>query len=351
MRTTCRLCLRLSQKASQKILAPVVIDYASIRADPSKYLDNALKRKSGLSQADMQQLCALYDKRKELSVTLSDIKRKQNNIGKVAIGSKSASYTKSAAQAAGIALRNKVKSVSAELSSVEAEMEEIAWQLPNLTHPEVPTGGYEACKTIRTTSKVQEDSADAFRDHVRVAEALEWADIGAGTSTTGSRWPFLTNEAALLELALTNYAVSVVLSKGFRLVLPPDVVKTELSHRCGFRPRDGEASQTYHVSTSTDGKEDDALVLAGTAEIPLAGYFMNSLHEESQLPAKVMALGRAFRAEAGSRGKESKGLYRVHQFSKVEMFVVCTQEQGDSMLEELAGIQEEILGGLGLPLR
>jgi seryl-tRNA synthetase len=345
MRSSCRQCLRWTRITRS-------IDLASLRADPATYYSNALARRSGLSEADIAQICTLHDERKSLQMALSDVKRKQNSIGKVAAASKASDSTKAAGRAAGVALRSKLKDVSASLAALDANLEQLTWKLPNLSHPDAPVGGYKACKTVRTTSDVAEAPPDASKDHTRVLEALQWADFAAGTSTTGPRWPFLINEGALLELALIKYALALVLRKGFKMVIAPDVVKTDLANRCGFRPRDGEASQSYLVTADGDKTSmEDGLVLAGTAEIPLAGYFADSSVEESALPQKVVALGRAFRAEAGSRGKESKGLYRVHQFSKVEMFVVCAQGQGDAALEELVGIQEELLGGLGLPLR
>jgi seryl-tRNA synthetase len=147
---------------------------------------------------------------------------------------------------------------------------------------------------------------------------------------------------------LTNYAMSVALSHGFTPALTPDVIRSDVSERCGFRPRDGEAQQTYFLS---DGQETSALCLAGTAEIPLVAMSAAQTFRADQLPLKHVALGRAFRAEAGARGADSRGLYRVHQFSKVEMVVVCAEEESNRLLEELRAIQEEILDALGLSLR
>ncbi len=224
--------------------------------------------------------------------------------------------------------------------------------------------------------------ADSNRDHLAVASTASSAEVDmvSGSLATGSSWPYLLGSISLLEHALSQYAMSIVVRKGFTAVSPPDVVRADLADRCGFRPRDEKAKQTYFLEgAKSEGAQDvhqqkqqssADLCLAATAEIPLAGLLASrtfesprrpgkffgddsSLIQQSELPIKLAALGHAFRAEAGARGADTRGLYRVHQFSKIEMFVATAGglEQSNAMLEELRSTQEEIIGGLGLPYR
>lgn len=196
-------------------------------------------------------------------------------------------------------------------------------------------------------------------DHLAVAAQLRSGDIdmGAGNTATGPSWPYLLGTVALLEHALTQYALRTAVEHGYTPVSVPDVVRTDIAERCGFRPRDEAAAQTYYVSTG----KDEALCLAGTAEIPLAalvaghtyrvGESRGARTSEMGLPVRLVALGHAFRAEAGARGADTRGLYRIHQFSKAEMFVVADAESSDAVLEELRAIQTAIVAGLGLYYR
>ncbi|BGP54854.1 hypothetical protein JCM8202_003361 [Rhodotorula sphaerocarpa] len=242
-----------------------------------------------------------------------------------------------------------IKQLEPRLATLSKEIQAIALQLPNLSHPDVPIGDETQARLVTQTWGGSAD-VEPERDHLALSSPsnLAWTDFPSSSLTTGSSWPLLLNEGALLELALTNYAISVALSHGFTPTLTPDVVRSDVSERCGFRPRDGEAQQTYFLS---DGESTSALCLAGTAEIPLVAMSAGQTFRAEQLPVKHVALGRAFRAEAGARGADSRGLYRVHQFSKVEMVILCAEEQSNAILEELRAIQEEILKGLGLPLR
>jgi seryl-tRNA synthetase len=256
--------------------------------------------------------------------------------------------------------------IARELTVADESLRALALQLPNMTHPSSPIGGYSASRVVRTIGPsipgVRNLSApptpSSSRDHLSIAKRIGWIDMSSGVRTTGPNWPFLLGPGALLELAIANYALSRAIAHGFIPTLAPDVVKATLAERCGFAPRDGDARQTYFLSDdhNSDGlppdlNDEKSLALSATAEIPLAGYLNGAKLSSSDLPLKMVALGRAFRAEAGARGKESRGLYRVHQFSKVELFVACEPSDSDRMLEELVKIQEDILGGLGLPLR
>ncbi|KAJ1035355.1 hypothetical protein NDA13_000775 [Ustilago tritici] len=310
-------------------------------------------------------------------------------------------------------LRKRAKKIKQELENMSKQEEEIrakslkiriSW--PNYCHPDVPVGPegnavlvsvkdplnllpteFDVMKESWNQSAIQVKDfpngpeADPKRDHLLVASLAEDSEVDliSGTLATGRSWPFLLGSISMLEHALSQYAMSIAVRNGFLAVSPPDVVRAEMADRCGFRPRDEKAQQTYFLentkSKSSDQDQDlsNDLCLAATAEIPLAALLAARIFEEpkqgekspssrsgrgflierSELPIKLVALGHAFRAEAGARGAETRGLYRVHQFSKIEMFVATNGEvdESNAMLEELRGIQEEVIGGLGLPYR
>ncbi|GAA98711.1 uncharacterized protein L969DRAFT_42669 [Mixia osmundae IAM 14324] len=247
------------------------------------------------------------------------------------------------------------------LRSLQARYNHEALQTVNLSHPDSPIGNETNNRVVRTFGTAPaRGSPDPSRDHLALAARLRsqtlrpsWLDPESGLKTTGTRFYFLRGEAAVLESALINYAISTVTAAddGWQYCTVPDIIKTSLAERCGFLPRD-DASQTYFVSTGASVRADErhSLALAGTAEIPLAGS-SSGVHPLAALPLKALGLGRAFRSEAGSRGLASRGLYRVHQFSKLEMYVVCRPDKSDEMLEELVALQETILVPLGLTLR
>jgi seryl-tRNA synthetase len=178
------------------------------------------------------------------------------------------------------------------------------------------------------------------KDHIDLCDELKLADFEAGASVAGQKWYFLKNEAVLLELALVNYAFGILLKHGFTPVVTPDVARTEVLEGTGFMPR-GEGTQIYTLS-NTD------LCLVATAEITLGGMHRDQILDESQLPILYAGLSHCFRTEAGAAGREQRGLYRVHQFTKVEMFAFTTPEQSEEIHQKLLAIEEEIFTGLGL---
>jgi len=323
---------------------------------------NAFNRKAALPVGAIQTIEKLYSKQKEASSALNSKRHAQSQIGdriQKAAKDKDPEAKKAALEQAK-ALKARVGELEQELTEIEDQLLDLASSVPNDTHPDVPIGPESVAVTLSTHGPPPL-SATPTRDHVAIGKALGLFDLEAGSQVTGSSWYYLTNEGALLEMALTNYALSVALKHGFSPVITPDVVRTDIARRCGFQPREHAASQSYHVSTvspalppspsehSTHTHPD--LVLAGTAEIPLAGLFANKIIPSATLPKKIVGYGRAFRAEAGARGADTRGLYRVHQFTKVELFVVSKEEESEALMEEIRCIQVEIFEGLGLSLR
>ncbi|KAJ1905602.1 Serine--tRNA ligase, mitochondrial [Tieghemiomyces parasiticus] len=275
-------------------------------------------------------------------------------------------------------VRERCAKLETEYDTLHAQLVDEASKVPNATHPTTPIGDESQARIIRTVgTPLTELSATtvspatplpSLRDHVTLCQTLGLADFQAGATTTGTSFYYLTGAGALLELALVQYAIQKAVARGYLPVLAPDIVRSEIVNGCGFRPRDGEASQTYYVSTTDTSQVGDssttvnsagattpqahpALCLAATAEIPLAGMLVNRRLPPGEIPKKMVAFGHCFRAEAGARGAETRGLYRVHQFSKVELFAVAEPTESDRMLEEIVGLQEEIIKDLGLCYR
>ena len=169
---------------------------------------------------------------------------------------------------------------------------------------------------------------------------LDLVDFEAAAEVSGSKFYYLKNAAAMLELALVNYAMAKCAAKGFTLLTTPDLVRDTAVEKCGFQPRMAN-TQVYSI-------ENSDLCLAGTAEIPLGGLYADKILEEADLPVRMAAFGHCFRTEAGAAGAATKGLYRVHQFSKVEMFVLATPEQSEAIHEELIELEKEMFDELGL---
>lgn len=328
-----------------------------IKVDLERYLQDTTatmalleERKVPFSREHLQELETNENSRKGLTRQLDELRRHQKSFH---------SDTRLKDQA--IELRREVKLCSTALKDTEERIERLSNSLPNWTAPNVPVGDYQACQVVHTSDRAPRTLSQTEQeacDHLDVATRLGWLDFSSGQRISGPRWPVLKREGALLEWALTQYALQRATAYGFQPFNPPDVVKTALSDRCGFQPRDGQASQSYYVSadasasTNEDHNEErPELVLAGTAEIPLAGHFTHQTFQPSDLPQQLVALGRAFRAEAGARGKEHRGLYRVHQFTKAELFVVCHPDESEAWLDQLTQLQLDILDGLHLPLR
>lgn len=303
-------------------------------------------------------MAAAYNELKEVSQRINTRRHEQSLLGERIRTLAKDPEKKQAALKEAKALKADISRLEELLTETEERLFVLASAFPNETHPDVRVGPESAAVTISTHGPPP-IPATPQRDHVAICRALDILDLESAATITGSSWYYLKNEGALLELALVNYALSIAMKHGYTPVTTPDVVRTDVAHRCGFQPRDpadGSASQMYHIAHTADPAElphhnHAKLVLAGTAEIPLAGMFANKIFSAAELPRKVVGLGHAFRAEAGARGADTRGLYRVHQFTKLELFVVAEQESSEEMMEEMRMLQTEIFEGLGLSFR
>jgi seryl-tRNA synthetase len=244
--------------------------------------------------------------------------------------------------AEGRRLKEGVAAREAELAAAELALRSAMTGIPNFVHPEVPEGGEDDSREIRRHG---EPPRFAFQplDHLQLAEKHDLVDFESGTKVAGAKFYYLKNEAVLLDFALQRLAIEMLRADGFELYVTPDLAKPEIVASLGFNPR-GEETQIYSIA-------DADLCLVGTAEITLGGLFLDVLLAESDLPRKLAGISHCFRTEAGSHGRESKGLYRVHQFTKVEMFAVTRPEDSAAMHEHLLGLEERYFQALEVPYR
>ncbi|KAK0704664.1 hypothetical protein B0H67DRAFT_557422 [Lasiosphaeris hirsuta] len=243
-------------------------------------------------------------------------------------------------------------------ASLTAEMEALALAIPNLTSDATPRGTEPRVLSYINDHPEPEPALSdrVWRSHVHIGQELGVLDLASATKASGWGWYYLLDEAAQLEQALVSYALAAATRAGWRQVSPPSLVYGHIAAACGFQPRDTDGlTQVYAVAQSAEdaarGKPE--LVLAGTAEIPLAGMQADATLDESSLPMKRVAVSRCYRAEAGARGADTKGLYRVHEFTKVELFAWSTPDAdaAEDLFDEMIDLQTELLESLGLHCR
>ena len=330
------------------------LDYREISENVVYKSHNAFNRKAPLPVGAIQSIERLYNRRKEVSHLLNTRRHAQAVAGERIRQAGKDQEAKNAALQEAKELKSETSQLERDLALVDDQLFSLALAVPNDTHPLTPLGP-ESAATILSTHGPKPIPASPLRDHVSVCRDLGLLDLEAGATVTGSSWYYLLHEAALLEMALTNYGLSIALQHGFTPVTTPDVVRSDVAQRCGFQPRDNNAdppvSQMYHLSGESSSHSHPELVLSGTAEIPLAGMFANRILPLEAIPRKVVGLGRAFRAEAGARGAETRGLYRVHQFTKLELFAVSQASQSEGLMDEMRRVQIGIFTGLGFPFR
>jgi seryl-tRNA synthetase len=315
-----------------------MLDIKLLRDDPEPFR-RALARRN-LAEA-VDDLLAADERRRALTARVDDLRAAQNRASK-AIGGAQGDEKQ--------ALIAEVSSVSAELKEVEPQLAEADAALqvllaatPNVPHDSAPDGftDEDAVEVRRN-----HDAPPAFdfevRDHAAIGELLGILDTERGARTSGSRFVYLMGDIVLLQFALMRNAVDILVEKGFTPVIPPVLVREEAMYGTGFLPAD--EAQLYRTA-------QDDLYLVGTAEVPLAALHMGEIVDEAQLPLRYAGYSSCFRREAGTYGKDMGGMFRVHQFDKVEMFSFTTPEASWEEHEYLVGVEEEIIGTLDLPYR
>ena len=235
-----------------------------------------------------------------------------------------------------------IKKIEKEQNELEGKYRTLLWQVPNLTHLDSPIGGEKDYKVIAKNFSPKKFNFKP-KNHVEIMEDLDLVDFERGAKVAGSKFYFFKNEMVRINQALINYGIDIATKHGYKLVETPDLAKNEILEGVGFNPR-GEETQVYSI-------ENTDLSLVGTAEITMGGYYAGEILDLEAGPKKFVALSHCFRTEAGAYGKASKGLYRVHQFTKLEMFVYCKPEDSEKIHQELLDIEREICDGLEIPYR
>ena len=286
-----------------------MLDYKFIKDNLEAVKENIKNRNMN---ADADKVVELYDKRTSLVTKQQDLQQKRNENAK-AMKQKLDDEKRAELVNAGKKIKDDIQILEKELSQVETALEDAARQIPNMMHPDAPIGKLDTenleVKKVGTPRVFDFE----IKDHVQLAEDLDLLDFDRGTKVSGPKFYYLKNEAVFLEQALIQYALNILRKHGFELFITPDVAREEVLKGIGFNPR-GNESNVYSI-------EDEGTCLVATAEITLGGYHSGEILDKSKLPLLYGGLSHCFRREAGAAGQFSKGLYRVHQFDKVEMFV------------------------------
>ena len=240
--------------------------------------------------------------------------------------------------AAGKDVKVKLAEKEAKLAETENKLRALIKRVPNIIFDDVPLGGEEDSVEVKKWGENRESGVD----HLDYAVSRDWVDFERGAKVAGAKFYYLKGELALLENALLQYGLSKVLEHGFTFMTVPDMVSSRVLEGCGFNPRTSEQSDEYYI-------EGEDLAMIATAEMPLTGYHMDEIIDEDKLPLLYAGYSACFRKEAGTYGKYTRGLFRVHQFNKLEMYVFCLPEQSKEMHEKILAIEEDIWQGLGIP--
>jgi seryl-tRNA synthetase len=311
-----------------------VIDLRALRDDPAYREGIARKR---VPEGLVDEVLAADETARALRTEVEQLRARQNAASKEI---KEASPEERPARiAAASALKDELAAAEPRLAEAEARLRELAITVPNPAHPSVPEGGEDDYEVIRT---VGDTGPAPALDHAAFGEAMGFVDSERAVRASGSRFAYLMGEAVLLELALVRWVMGRLVDEGFTPVVPPVLVREQMMEAAGFFPTD--RSQVYEV----DGGE---LFLVGTSEVPLAGIHMGEQLEEESLPLRYGGFSSCFRREAGTYGKDTRGIFRVHQFDKVEMFSYCQPDRSWDEHEAMLAVEESIVGGLSLPYR
>jgi len=349
------------------------IDIKHIRQNPGLYEENCIARNYAAQSKASWRILELHNEWLALQQNARHLRERNNQLrGRLAKGGSLETSAPDGQDRASMideakALKSEIGSIEEKEALLQDEIDSLAQSLPNLSSTDTPVGDEpQVIEYINDHPEPEPSQSDrVWKSHVHIGSELGILDFAGAAQTSGWGWYFLVDEAAMLEQALVQYALSVVRKRGWKVVSPPSLVYSHIASACGFQPRDQSGEQQiYAIEQAEKDKAKPQLVLTGTAEIPLAGMKASQTFEDSELPLKTVGVSRSYRAEAGARGADTKGLYRVHEFTKVEMFAwtlpdnndqdrftTPTSSSSESIFEEMMSIQKEILQALGLHCR
>jgi len=311
-----------------------VIDLRRLREEPEYRAGIERKR---VAPGVIDDVLALDAQRRELQHQVEELRHEQNAASK-AIGKAAPDERPDKIAAAG-ALKEQLTALEDRYKETEEGLRARALQIPNPADPSVPDGGEDDGDVLREVGTIP---AAPPRDHAAFADVMGFVEHEHAVEMSGSRFASLTREAVLVELALVSWVVRELVADGFVPVVPPVMVREQAMEEAGFFPTD--RSQVYEV-------DDGELFLVGTSEVPLSALHRGELLDAAALPARYAGVSTCFRREAGTYGKDTTGIFRVHQFDKVEMFAFAHPDESDAEHERLLATEERIVGALGLPYR
>ena len=317
-----------------------MLDIRFIRENAERVRQDALNK--GYKNADIQTVIALDDERKTLTAKIDELRTRRNQI---AASMKNAGGKPSAEQIA------EGKKIKEELVVFEKDYRELDEKLtaalkgiPNILQPDVPIGEEGEDDLVKTWGEELFESRKNAEDHLDFANKKGWVDFERGSKVAGTKFYFLKGDLALLENAIYQFALNKLISKGFNFMTVPHMVNGEVATGTGFAPRSSDQSDEYFI-------ENEDLSLIATAEMSLTGYHAGEILNEKDLPIFYAGYSPCYRKEAGTYGKHTRGLFRVHQFNKLEMYAYTLPEQSVEVHEKILAVEEEIYQELGIPYR
>lgn len=302
-----------------------------------------VKRKR--SKADIDKILALYEERNELLQKVERLRADQKARSKswTSFEPKDKKF-ENPMQGELSRIKQRIKEMDPKIASLEAQIDSLAQIVPNPPLPSTPDGGEEDFEIVNTWGKKPEFDFTP-KDHIQLGKDLDIIDIERGVKTSGTRFYYLKNEAVMLEFALLQHVSQKLVNKGYKPIIPPVLVKEHAMFATGFFPAD--RNEIYHVNPkSEENPENDDMFLVGTSEVPLTMLHADEILDNAKLPLKYFGFSTCFRREAGSYGKDTSGILRVHQFNKMEMFIFCQPDQSEKLHEEIRETEEEIMQDL-----
>jgi len=314
-----------------------MLDIKLIRSDPEKIAENCRRRNV---QVDIGKLLAIDEDVRKITTEVDAVRQLRNEISKKMKG-KIPSEVRQALVEESKILRDEEYENEAKMRDLLEQRLDLHKQVPNLTHPDSPEGFTDEDNVpIRQVGTKREFEFEP-KDHVELMEALDLIDFDGGAKVSGQKFYYLKNQAVFLELALAQYALTLLQNEGFTIHITPDLARHHILDGIGFNPR-GAETQIYSI-------EESDLCLIATAEITLGGLLLDQILKPKDLPILYAGLSHCYRTEAGAAGRESRGLFRVHQFSKIEMFAFTHPDKSEEMHEKMREIEEQIYQDLGIP--
>ncbi len=285
-------------------------------------------------KVNVKELLELDSERRTQLTAIEELRARRNTLTAEMKGQKPSE----AQLATGKQLKEELGTRETELSVIDQQYNQLLWAIPNVTSEDVPIGGEELSVEI----KKHGEQLTGAEDHVDFATRKGWLDFERGAKVAGAKFYYLTGDLALLENAITQFALNFVLQKGFTYMTVPHMVNSRTALGAGFAPRGDKEGNEYYI-------EGEDLTMIGTAEAPLTGYHADEIIDEADLPKLYVGYSPCYRKEAGTYGKHTRGLFRVHQFNKLEMYAFTTPEASLAMHERILAIEEELWQAIGIP--